>query len=158
MRNLLSCHHIDFNLLYLQLCFWNRETACCPITGTATCTCRYSFCFRRCKCTIWKDLTRAWKTYHQLALGSRLSPVWTILKRLPDQSNASRCCTGESNHNDFWIETSIKILLNLVRYDILYLQRNTIYARVDSALRKIRETSEVSQLQLVKFLVSSAAY
>lgn len=48
--------------------------------------------------------------------------------------------------------------MNLVRSGIFNPQRNTIYARVDSALRKIRETSEVNQLQLVKityFIVSS---
>ena len=37
--------------------------------------------------------------------------------------------------------------MNLVTYGIFNPQRNTIYARVDSALHKIRETSEVSQLQ-----------
>jgi len=131
---------ITLHCLVWQLCFRNTEKACHPISSTTSYIGWYCLSGGWFKCTICEGFSCTWKTYCELALGSRLSSIWTIFKYISCQSNAPWCCIGKCPLN-------IPILILYTSYFSNWLfvcwQRNSIYARVDSVLRKIRETSEV---------------
>lgn len=74
-----SVSEINGWIACLQLCFGNWEKTCSTLSSSTAHISRPGICCGWPYCSIWENLSCSWKGCGELAMVSRLPPIWTVL-------------------------------------------------------------------------------